>query len=114
MKVFPYKNLDSLTVGVGKGEVKTGKIVKFFFGKKIFGKQNTGDKKKSKTRVLIAGKGGYATNIAKCCKPEYGDKIAVYVTKNQGASVHRVDCVNLARVKEKSPEKVIESSWHDA
>jgi len=68
-------------------------------------------KKEKKAKVFIAGKTGYLINLAKCCCPKPGDKIQAYITKDQGASVHRVGCGNLKRAQKKWPQKIIEASW---
>ncbi|MCK4453965.1 bifunctional (p)ppGpp synthetase/guanosine-3',5'-bis(diphosphate) 3'-pyrophosphohydrolase [Candidatus Parcubacteria bacterium] len=61
--------------------------------------------------VSLAGQKGMLTNIAKCCSPQPGDKIIGYITKNKGATIHRADCLNLKRTKEKWPQKIVKATW---
>ncbi len=66
---------------------------------------------RKQAKVFIGGETGYLINLAKCCSPKPGDKIQAYITKNQGASVHKIDCGNLKRLQKKWPQKVIMASW---
>lgn len=68
-------------------------------------------KKIKKAKVIVAGKTGILTNLAKCCSPQTGDKIKAYITKDRGASIHKINCGNLRKVQKKWPQKVIDASW---
>ncbi|GAB4085829.1 GTP pyrophosphokinase [Myceligenerans cantabricum] len=48
--------------------------------------------------------------LAKCCTPVPGDEIVGFVTRGQGVSVHRADCVNLDGLR-KQPERLVEVEW---
>lgn len=48
--------------------------------------------------------------LAKCCTPVPGDDIVGFVTRGQGVSVHRSDCVNLDGLR-KQPERLVEVEW---
>ncbi|GAA4689786.1 GTP pyrophosphokinase [Promicromonospora umidemergens] len=48
--------------------------------------------------------------LAKCCTPVPGDDIVGFVTRGQGVSVHRTDCVNLDGLR-KQPERLVEVEW---
>ncbi len=61
-----------------------------------------------KNEIIVAGSGDILVNLAKCCKPVYGDEILGYVTKGEGVSVHRSDCVN---VKNKN-DRFLSVSWN--
>ena len=76
--------------------------------KKIF----TPKKKKSKSPVLIAGQEQISIKFAKCCQPKPGDKILAFITKGEGASIHRADCENLKYLKEKWPQRIVEAKWN--
>ncbi|MCK4520638.1 bifunctional (p)ppGpp synthetase/guanosine-3',5'-bis(diphosphate) 3'-pyrophosphohydrolase [Candidatus Parcubacteria bacterium] len=73
-------------------------------------------KKEEKTVVSLEGQTlekqrGILINMAKCCSPKPGDKIIAYVTKNQGATIHKIDCVNVRKEKEKWPQRIIKTTW---
>lgn len=61
-----------------------------------------------KSDILVDGTGNIMVNIAKCCMPIKGDEIIGYITKGQGISVHKKDCVNAKN----NSERLIEVSWN--
>ena len=67
--------------------------------------------KNEKSIIVIGGKTRVAYFLAKCCKPKNGEDIAAYLTKTKGASIHLQSCQNLKRLKNRSPEKIIEAKW---
>ena len=67
--------------------------------------------KNEKSIIVIGGKTRVAYFLAKCCKPKNGEDIAAYLTKTKGASIHLQSCQNLKRLKNRSPEKILEAKW---
>lgn len=61
--------------------------------------------------VLIAGEGDLLSAIAGCCKPVPPDEIVGYITRGRGATIHRRDCTNIARLSERWGEKIIPAAW---
>ncbi|HSB91355.1 MAG TPA: bifunctional (p)ppGpp synthetase/guanosine-3',5'-bis(diphosphate) 3'-pyrophosphohydrolase [Anaerolineales bacterium] len=59
--------------------------------------------------VTILGISGLLTNLARCCKPVPGDPIVGYVTRGRGATIHRQDCPNVLRIRDK--ERLVRVSW---
>ena len=49
--------------------------------------------------------------LARCCTPVPGDDIVGFITRGQGVSVHRSDCVNATRLRSEHPERFVEVSW---
>ena len=45
--------------------------------------------------ILVGGETNILTSLAKCCRPVFGDDIKGFITKGEGVSVHRSDCVNI-------------------
>ena len=64
--------------------------------------------------LSIDGIGNLLTTLARCCQPLPGDTVRGFVTKGRGVSVHRADCVSLARLARRDPERVIDVSWGNA
>jgi len=68
--------------------------------------------KKEKTpQVLIEGETGISIKFSKCCNPKPGDKIVGFVTKGEGASIHKIECENLRYLKEKWPQRIVNATW---
>ncbi len=61
--------------------------------------------------IFLAGEKGLQVYLAKCCLPQPGEQIKAYVTKSRGASIHKIDCDNMALVQKKWPQKIVEASW---
>ena len=51
------------------------------------------------------------TGLARCCKPAPPDPIVGFVTRGKGISIHRQSCSNVARMKERQPERLITADW---
>ena len=47
--------------------------------------------------------------MARCCNPMPGDPIVGYITRGRGATVHRQDCPNVLRRKDK--ERLLQVGW---
>lgn len=68
-------------------------------------------KEKEKPTLSLDGQKGILINIAKCCLPQPGDKVFGYITKNRGVTVHKAECYNFQKIKEKWPERIIKADW---
>ncbi len=68
---------------------------------------------RAKDSVLVKGMPDVAVHFSKCCSPVPGDAIIGFVTRGNGVSVHRVDCVNLAHMPEDEKGRLIEVEWRD-
>ena len=49
--------------------------------------------------------------LAKCCNPIFGDEIFGFTTINNGITIHRQDCPNAIRLKERYPYRVLPARW---
>ena len=63
--------------------------------------------------VVIAGVGNLLAQLARCCQPLPGDAIDGYITRGRGVSVHRADCAQLARLRERDASRVVGVEWGD-
>jgi GTP pyrophosphokinase len=63
--------------------------------------------------ILIVGVDRLMTGLARCCKPAPPDPIAGFVTRGKGITIHRASCPNLARIRAREPERLIEANWGD-
>jgi GTP pyrophosphokinase len=65
----------------------------------------------ARSGILVVGVDRLLTQLARCCKAAPPDRISGFVTKGRGVSVHRRDCASLARLAERSPERIIGAEW---
>ncbi|MCW5878089.1 MAG: bifunctional (p)ppGpp synthetase/guanosine-3',5'-bis(diphosphate) 3'-pyrophosphohydrolase [Anaerolineales bacterium] len=59
--------------------------------------------------VNVLGLKGLLTQFGKCCKPVPGDEIVGYITRGRGATIHRRDCPNMLRIRDR--ERLVQVSW---
>jgi GTP diphosphokinase / guanosine-3',5'-bis(diphosphate) 3'-diphosphatase len=60
--------------------------------------------------VIVKGVDDVWVKLARCCTPVPGDPILGFVTRGNGVSVHRTDCVNVDSLT-KEPERIIDVEW---
>ncbi len=63
--------------------------------------------------VLVVGVDALLTQLARCCHPAPPDKIAGFVTRGRGVTIHRQDCPAYAALASQQPERLIEVDWGD-
>ena len=59
--------------------------------------------------VSVLGLKGLLTNMARCCNPAPGDDIVGYITRGRGATIHRRDCPNILRIRDR--ERLVQVTW---
>jgi len=62
-------------------------------------------------RLQVAGVSGLLTRLANCCCPLPGDEIVGFISRGKGAIVHRADCKNINRYRQRERERLINVSW---
>ncbi|MGL4173451.1 MAG: RelA/SpoT family protein [Actinomycetota bacterium] len=60
--------------------------------------------------VIVTGAPDVWVKLARCCTPVPKDDIAGFVTRGQGVSVHRDDCINFATLRGE-PERIVPVEW---
>lgn len=76
----------------------------------LFNRQEANRKRvPSKTGVYVPGVDTMKVSLASCCTPVPGDLIIGYVSKGQGVKVHRKDCPNIQKEK----ERLIDVYWEE-
>lgn len=106
---------DDLMAAVGVGDLNLGKIVNRVaepepevapeIDRQPAKQEATGE-------VKVLGLSGLLTRLGQCCDPVPGDPIVGYVTRGRGATIHRQDCPNVLRIKDK--ERLVSVSWGQA
>jgi guanosine-3',5'-bis(diphosphate) 3'-pyrophosphohydrolase len=111
---FHYgRNADEFFEGLGCGDITLGRVVN-----KLLEAKETDDmlvavppssEAMPDEAVTVVGLKGLLTAIAKCCNPTPGDEIIGYITRGHGATIHRQDCPNILRIRDR--ERLIKVSW---
>ena len=109
-----FKVPDELFIAVGCGDLSVNKVIK-----QIADTEETADfleitkslhdTKTSTDSVEVVGLKGLLSSMARCCNPMPGDQIVGYITRGRGATIHRQDCPNVLRRKDK--ERLLQVAW---
>jgi len=112
---FDYHSVDDLCVAVGCGDLSLNRIVNhlaevekeeqktYLMARPKASGIDSGDE------ITIMGLKGMLIQLAKCCNPAPGDPIVGYITRGRGAVIHRQDCPNILRVRDKG--RLVQVSW---
>ena len=61
--------------------------------------------------IIVDGVGDLLTQLARCCQPLPGDAITGYITRGRGVSVHRADCAQVRRLRERDASRLVDVQW---
>ena len=110
------KDLDDIYFSIGSLRYTAGYIINLTKDEKsnvedalmskFFNSNSKNDNYKSD--ILVAGTDNILVTLANCCKPVKGDEIVGFITKGQGVSVHRSNCVNI----QSQNERLIDVKWN--
>ena len=121
---FHLKTLDELLIALALDEVRPGQVTRFLqeaasppaepevtqSALPVASRHTTLDH----SALSIEGIGNLLTTLARCCQPLPGDPVRGFITRGRGVSVHRADCVSLARLVRRDPDRVIDVTWGSA
>lgn len=68
-------------------------------------------KQDAPARMQVAGESGLLTHLANCCCPLPGDEIVGFISRGKGAIVHRADCRNIERYRQRERERLVSVNW---
>ncbi len=112
---FEYKETEDLYEAIGNGDLTLSRVVNHLtLGEKpdpeftLTASKIDGSGPSSDT-VTVVGLKGLLTSMARCCNPAPGDGIVGYVTRGRGATIHRQDCPNILRIRDR--ERLVRVSW---
>ena len=112
---FDFRTLEDLYVAVGCGDVSLGHIINTLSEEEktdnnfLNLRPSTAPPEENKNAVAVLGLKNLLTTYAKCCKPAPGDEIVGYITRGRGATIHRQDCPNMLRMKDR--ERIVKVAW---
>ena len=110
-----FKTPDEFFIAIGCGDLSVSRVIRRF--SETESDENTdvlvvGKPTKESTStdaVDVVGLKGLLSQMAKCCRPTPGDQIVGYITRGRGATIHRQDCPNILRRKDK--ERLLQVDW---
>lgn len=116
---FDFRTVDDLYESIGNGDIPIGRIVNHLTldeveekEEDIFTKPSMDVVPPPDDSVSVLGLKGLLTVRGKCCNPTPGDEIIGYITRGRGATIHRQDCPNIMRIRDK--ERLVRVSWGEA
>ncbi|MFF8774810.1 RelA/SpoT family protein [Kitasatospora sp. NPDC015120] len=122
-----YPDISSLYAAIGEGHVTAQNIVQKLV-QALGGEEGatedlaetatpTHDNRRAVRRrakgdpgVIVKGVEDVWVKLSRCCTPVPGDAIVGFVTRGNGVSVHRADCVNVEALSQQ-PERMIDVEW---
>ena len=113
-RLFNYDNFDDFLAAIGYGGITPHQLALKLDGEPesppaVAISKNIPTEKMSTAGIQVLGVGDLLTHLPSCCRPLPGDNIIGYITRSQGITVHRRDCINIINVEDK--ERLIEVSW---
>jgi GTP pyrophosphokinase len=119
-----YPDISALYAAIGEGHVSAQSVVQKLI-QAIGGEEAANEdiaetapplRRRAKRRssadpgVVVKGVDDVWVKLARCCTPVPGDPILGFVTRGNGVSVHRADCVNVDSLA-REPERMLEVEW---
>ena len=117
-----YPDISALYSAVGDGHVSSASIIEKLIAS--MGEEDSHPEatvptfptgvqttRRSSSSIEVAGIGDVYVKLARCCTPVPGDAIMGFITKGNGVSVHRGDCINAADLKTHQSERVVAVKW---
>jgi len=117
-KEYDYRSIDDLYEAIGCGDFSIGRLINHLtlsevdkgdYLATISSQRPAFDKTRTDESVSVLGLKGLLSNFARCCNPVPGDEIIGYITRGRGASIHRIDCPNILRNRDK--ERLVKVTW---
>lgn len=112
---FYYSSAEDLYEDIGCGDISIGRIINKLSEAdkeqqmRILEVHAPQEPKKSSNAVRVLGLKGILTTFARCCNPAPGDEIIGYITRGRGATIHRQDCPNMLRLKDR--DRIVKVAW---
>ena len=119
-KKLKHKDTEALCVSLGAGDLTSASIATALQNLRgnempaLKPRRQTKRKQSKRDSVAVTGVGDLLCNFARCCRPVPPEPIIGYITQGRGVSIHRQDCGNFLSLNQRSPERVLETSWGES
>ena len=67
--------------------------------------------RRSASGIQVEGVDDVLVKLARCCTPVPGDAVTGFITRGNGVSIHRTDCVNVADLKFHQGDRIVKVKW---
>jgi len=116
-----FRSVDAMHFAIGCGDFTTGKVItRLELDERSTRAAEEEEDLSSYTSIsresldpqqaiTVMGMSGLLTNMARCCRPLPGEPIIGYITRGRGVTIHRQDCPNIRKVKDR--ERLTQASW---
>ncbi len=113
------KTVEDLFFALGHGRIKSGHVINRLFPQQAAETEEDNKLKiqskkppvRSSDGISVGGLNNVLIRFGKCCNPVFGEKIAGFITRGRGVSIHTVECPFLETV---DPERKIEANWDNS
>jgi len=92
----------------GEDEVETRSAADY-----IMQQENDDERHHSSGDVLVIDQNlkDVEFQLAKCCRPIYGDEVFGFISATGGIKIHRVDCPNARAMRDRAPYRFVKARW---
>ena len=121
-----YPDIEALYAAVGDGHISANHVIERL--ESSLGLAETYDSpidenittaspsrinRRSASGIIVEGVDDVLVKLARCCTPVPGDAITGFITRGNGVSVHRSDCVNVADLKFHQGDRITAVKWDE-
>ena len=121
-----YPDIEALYAAVGDGHISANHVIERL--ESSLGLAETYDSpidenittaspsrinRRSASGIIVEGVDDVLVKLARCCTPVPGDSITGFITRGNGVSVHRSDCVNVADLKFHQGDRITAVKWDE-
>jgi len=121
-----YPDIEALYAAVGDGHISANHVIESL--ESSLGLAETYDSpidenittaspsrinRRSASGIIVEGVDDVLVKLARCCTPVPGDSITGFITRGNGVSVHRSDCVNVADLKFHQGDRITAVKWDE-
>jgi GTP pyrophosphokinase len=115
---FHLANNDELLIAIGRGDINaaqiagaTQKLTEPVITPRREGAPQRRVNQRGGGPIHVVGVGELLTNLARCCRPAFGDPIIGFITQGRGVSIHRSDCRNIINLPNEKRSRLVEVKW---
>ena len=117
-EMFGHSKVDDFLAGVGCGDIHGQSVINRLVSwlrsqseadAETLPPPDTGIPQIESEEINVYGTRGLLTHLGRCCNPVPGDEIFGYTTRGRSVTIHRKDCPNVLRVRER--ERLISVTW---